>query len=310
MLHAVIGRMLGFAIGTLAPKWLVWAFAKHFIAGPTKQEAFERVKLLNKRGFFASVDYSGEEVLDSSEILKAKLEYLALIEGIKERKLWADVSLKLSHFGLFKNHLPLREEYPIYLLGCEAVEAIARKAKESGPTSVGLTVWIDAERLDWRRGAWLYAMQTLKRYDNIGICIQAYAPDAVEFLEEQILRGWRGSVRVCKGAYRELKHEVLIGKALEENFIELCELVLKRDLWLQIATHDEKLIRRIGGYGPREHGMLLGVNPELAMQLATEGKNVKIYIPYGEDPKGYVARRLAERPEYILLPFRRHNRSR
>ena len=51
--------------------------------------------------------------------------------------------------------------------------------------------------------------------------------------------------------------------------------------------------------------MLLGVNPELAERLVAEGKNVKIYTPYGEDPRGYVARRIAERPEYILLPFRR-----
>lgn len=305
MLKEALGSALGFVVGKILPERILWIFARRFIVGSTKREALGRIRFLNRRGFFTSVDYIGEEVLDSNEIRKAKLEYLALIDGIKELKLWADISLKLSHFGLFENQLPLHEEYSIYRLGREAVEAIARKAKESGPTSVGMTVWIDAERLDWRKYAWRFAMQALKRYDNVGICIQAYAPDAVGFLEEQIRKGWRGSVRVCKGAYRESKHEVLTGQALEENFIELCELVLKRGLWLQIATHDEKLIRRIGGFGPREHGMLLGVNPELAERLVAEGKNVKIYTPYGEDPRGYVARRIAERPEYILLPFRR-----
>lgn len=308
MLSAIAGRTLGFMVGKLSPNWLIWPLAKHFIAGRELYSALGTAKRLNKKGFLVSIDYIGEEVTDCNEIQRVKLEYLGLLGTMERRNISGDISLKLSHFGLFPNHLPLREDYQVFRLGCEAIEAIVAKAKESGPTAVGLTVWIDAECLDWRKSAWSYAIQMRRRYNNIGICIQAYAPDAVYFLEAQIRKGWRGSVRVCKGAYREPNHAVLTGRALEENFIELCELVLKNDLWLQIATHDEKLVRRIGGFGPREHGMLLGVNTELAERLVTEGRNVKIYTPYGQDPKGYVARRIAERPEYILLPFRRHNR--
>jgi proline dehydrogenase len=53
-----------------------------------------------------------------------------------------------------------------------------------------------------------------------------------------------------------------------------------------------------------EFQMLYGVRPEAQRRLAQEGYTVRAYVPYGQDWYPYLTRRIAERPENLLLVLR------
>jgi proline dehydrogenase len=53
-----------------------------------------------------------------------------------------------------------------------------------------------------------------------------------------------------------------------------------------------------------EFQMLYGVRPEAQRRLAQEGYTVRAYVPYGKDWYPYLTRRIAERPENLLLVLR------
>lgn len=303
-LKEAAARTLGFATANILPEQLVWFFARRFIAGKDIRSAVQHAEALNREGFSVSIDYIGEECNDPYDILNAKTEYIKLINAMHANKVNGDISLKLSHFGLLQDTV-LRKTRSV---GRNAFRTIIQHAawKE-------INVWIDAERLDWRDKTWHIATGYSPIHAGLGVCIQAYAPDAWEFLSEKIKSGWRGPVRVCKGAYREPRYELFVGHALEENFMELCWLSLENNFRLQIATNDDKLADKIYEVGkmaygikPYECAMLLGANPAGAKRLVDAGYRVKIYTPYGTDFKGYVARRIAERPQYVFLPFRKN----
>lgn len=302
MLSAITGRALGFIVGKLSPNWLVRSLARRFIAGRDIYSALGVAERLNKAGSSVSLDYIGEEVTACKEIQAVKLEYLNLLGRMTGRNVRGDISLKLSHLGILHNAAPCC----VFGCGEKVLGTILAYA-----SAANIRVWVDAERLDWREDTW-YIVSTYPKYHQwIGMRIQAYAADASKFLEEQIRKGWQGAIGVCKGAYREPQSRLVQGEALRKNFITLCEIAIRHNLPLQIDTHDEELAAEAEsaiGDAPHEHGLLLGVNEPFLRFLRDTEERVNIYLPYGRDIKGYIARRVAERPEYILLPFQRHNR--
>src|SRR5215210_4008609 len=79
-------------------------FAKRFVAGETLAEAVEVVRALNARGISASLDLLGESVSNEREARAARDEYLRILDRIRETKLNANVSLKLTAMGLDIDH--------------------------------------------------------------------------------------------------------------------------------------------------------------------------------------------------------------
>ena len=298
MLKEALGSVLGFAVGKILPERILWIFARRFIAGKDEVSALDLVRELNKDGFRVSLDYIGEHHSFCEEIARARSEYTHIIAEIKRQGIDGDISLKLSQLGL------LQDEFSTGVLsaGLCAFGAIVNTARENG-----VRVFIDAEELKWRETTWDLVRSWAENYQNIGIRIQAYAKDAPEFFARQLREGWKGPTGVCKGAYREARSLVVAGQSLRENFIELCRLAANSGIPLQIDTHDEELALEVElaiGDAPHEHGLLRGVAPAFAGMLRNTGETVNIYTPYGSDYKAYVVRRVAEHPEYILLPFR------
>jgi proline dehydrogenase len=85
------------------------------------------------------------------------------------------------------------------------------------------------------------------------------------------------------------------------------ELLLKSGIYHGVATHDPKMIEGTLRFVkeekiPREtfeFQMLYGVRRDLQRQLAREGFNMRVYVPYGKHWYPYFMRRLAERPANI-----------
>src|SRR5579859_1414707 len=75
-------------------------FARRFVAGEELSEALAVVQTLNARGISASLDLLGESVYSEADAKAAGATYLTMLDRIHERRLDANVSLKLTALGL------------------------------------------------------------------------------------------------------------------------------------------------------------------------------------------------------------------
>jgi proline dehydrogenase len=117
-------------------------------------------------------------------------------------------------------------------------------------------------------------------------------------------------VRLCKGAYNEPADVAFPKKAdVDRNYAKLAALLLREGTYPGIATHDARLIEFVKRYAA-SHGiapdkfefqMLYGVRRELQTDLAQQGYNMRVYVPYGQEWYPYFMRRLAERPANVLF---------
>jgi proline dehydrogenase len=138
--------------------------------------------------------------------------------------------------------------------------------------------------------------------------LQAYLKRTPADLDRMIALGAR--VRLCKGAYNEpadIAYKEM--PVIRSSYLRLAESLLTRGVYPGIATHDERVIEAIRAYVAEhniartsfEFQMLYGIRPELQRRLATEGYNVRIYVPYGTHWAGYFYRRIMERRENALF---------
>jgi proline dehydrogenase len=156
-----------------------------------------------------------------------------------------------------------------------------------------------------------YTQRTLDAFEtvwnegwrDIGVVLQSYMKRSEADVGRMNEIGAR--VRLCKGAYAEPQKVAFQERdEVDENFIFLMNLLLKKGTYPAIATHDDSLIHatvnfaRAEGIGSDafEFQMLHGVRRDLQKQLLAEGFRVRVYIPFGESWYPYLMRRLAERP--------------
>jgi proline dehydrogenase len=156
--------------------------------------------------------------------------------------------------------------------------------------------------------ATLDVFQTLRRrYDNVGIVLQAALRRTEEDVRQAVARGDR--VRLCKGAYKE--PATLAYTAMDDvraSFRRCARLLLDGGHHPAIATHDESLVRDTLAYAaekgvaPRtfEFQMLYGLRPRRWDELVAAGHHVRIYVPYGTHWFPYFYRRLRERKENVF----------
>ena len=265
--------------------------AQHVVAGTNLQEAIESVRALNEQGIACTIDCLGEFVTDEAIATKAKEEILALIEAIHTEELNAHLSLKPTQLGL-----------DIDIDFCyDNLREIVERADE-----YGIFVNFDMEDSPRLQLTFDLLEELQKSFKNVGTVIQAYlhrAKDDTETLKDSRLR-------IVKGAYKETEDIAYQDKLdIDINFIELIEYHLAHGNFTSIATHDHNIIKHVK-YFVEEHQiakdkfefqMLYGFRKDLQLELAQEGYNVCVYVPYGKDWYGYFMRRLAERPQNVNL---------
>jgi proline dehydrogenase len=147
-----------------------------------------------------------------------------------------------------------------------------------------------------------------KRYPNVGTVVQTMlyrTPSDVEILIEQGVR-----VRLVKGAYMEQPTVAFPKKEdVDEQYLRLTQRLLERGVYPALATHDEKLIAMAKRYAQEkqisharfEFQMLYGIRRDLQERLASDGYNVRTYVPYGSQWYPYLTRRMAERPANLMF---------
>ncbi len=276
----------------IVPKSIVGMIAKPYVAGTTIQSAISKAMVLNAAGFSTTVDILGEFVTKLEKCDATVAEYKMLLDAIHKNKVNATVSLKLTHIGLA---LDIEQAW-------KNLQTILEHAN-----SYGISVTIDMENSPYTDTTLKFYHKAREVTENVRTVIQAYL-----FRSEKDMDGLHklgAKLRLCKGIYKESESIAFQEfDEVRENYIKLAEKYLLRGGYLGLATHDLEIIQRIVDFIDRnqipteqyEFQSLLGVPIMKTLQkLLDDGRNVRIYIPYGEQWFEYCKRRLKENPDIV-----------
>jgi proline dehydrogenase len=290
-----VNKLMVFALQRL-PKSMVKPVAMRYIAGEKLEDATRVVRRLNARKMMATIDVLGEDVSTEEESLRAAQAGRRVLEAIQEEGLEANLSVKLTQFGL-----RIAENFCY-----ENIRGILEIAR-----GYHNFVRIDMEDSSLAtRTLDLYERLRGEGLENAGVVIQAYLRRSEEDVKKLIRT--RANVRLVKGIYVE--PESIAFRDREEirmNYLRLLKLLLGAGAYVGIATHDELLIegayrniRELSlpptGY---EFQMLYGVRERLRDRVVADGHRMRIYVPFGEQWHSYSFRRFQENPRiacYIL----------
>ena len=272
----------------VVPRSVVRRVAAPYIAGSTLDDARRVVAELNAAGMRATVDVLGEEIARPDEAETMADAYGDALAAIATDTLDANVSIKLTGFGL-----KLDEG-----LCHRLVFALVEQAEKHG-TFVRLDME-DSSTTDATLE--LYRALRAAGHDGVGVVLQAALRRTPSDIEA--LAGLAPSVRLCKGIYLEPASVAHQGfEEIRSSFVTCLEALLAGTGRVAIATHDEWLLEqalaRVDGVdaGRYELQMLLGVRTDRARRLVREGHPLRIYVPYGERWYEYSLRRLQENPK-------------
>ena len=270
--------------------------SERFVAGETLAEALAVAKKVNSEGISVTLDHLGENVTSAEEAAASRDEYIRALERIHAAGLNANVSIKLTQFGM-----DLGEE-----ICADNVERLVQVA-------AGLNNFV---RVDMESSA--YTDRTLRlvtalhaRHKAVGAVIQAYLRRSDADIERLCRLGIR--VRLCKGAYLELPRVAFERKAdVDSNFVRLMKILLESGVYPAIATHDVAIITETERFAAArsiptssfEFQMLYGIRRDIQKRLVSQGYRLRLYIPYGKAWYPYFMRRLAERPANLLFLLR------
>jgi proline dehydrogenase len=270
------------------PRSVVRRVAAPYIAGPTLDDARRVVSGLNAAGMRATVDVLGEEIAEPHEAEAIAQSYHAALEAIAADGLDANVSIKLTGFGL-----KVDPELCRTLVGELVRDADAR----------GIFVRIDMEDSSTTDDALgLYRSLREEGRDRVGVVLQAALRRTLDDIEA--LAPLQPSVRLCKGIYLEPPSVAFQEfEAIRASFVACLDALLATGARTAIATHDEWLLERtlerVAGLDRDafELQMLLGVRGARARELVAAGYPLRVYVPYGRQWYEYSLRRLQENPK-------------
>ena len=264
-----------------------------FVAGENIDEADAAIRELNAHGCTASFDHLNESVASAAETEEEVREYLRILASIDETGIRSNVSIKLTQFGLgIDPELAYKNARVV-------VEEAARR---------GNFVRVDMEQSSVKNST----IDIFKRLraefglNDVGIVLQSYLRQTYDDAQELLAIPAR--IRICKGAYNELPDVAFPDKKdVDDNYVRVMKLLLSSGTYHGIATHDPRMIEATVAFAEQEKiakdtfefQMLYGVRRDLQEQLARDGYNMRVYVPYGKHWYPYFMRRLAERPANI-----------
>jgi proline dehydrogenase len=266
---------------------------RRFVAGVDTADAVRVARELGTDGRQITVDYLGEDTLDSAQAQWTVRAYQSILSSLESEGLarGADVSVKLSAVGQL---LPSDGKE----IALENAISICESAK-----AVGATVTLDMED-HTTTDSTLDALRTLRGdFPWVGAVVQAYLRRTEADCRD--LAGPDSRVRLCKGAYAEPSSVAFQQKSeVDKSYVRCLRILMEGKGYPMVASHDPRIIaiaeRMVheSSRTPKDHEfqMLYGIRPEEQSRLAQEGNTMRVYVPYGNQWYGYFMRRLAERP--------------
>ncbi|QEX21423.1 bifunctional protein PutA [Hypericibacter adhaerens] len=297
---------------------------RQFVMGRTIEEALDRARILEKKGFRYSYDMLGEAARTMADAERYDRAYQQAIRAIGTAAKGRGpiespgISVKLSALH------PRYEFAKSVRVMTELVPRLVRLAQMAKEAGIGFTVDAEeAERLDLSLDV-IEAVAgdpTLKGWNGFGLAIQAYQKrcfDLIDALADMARRHQRRlMVRLVKGAYwdSEIKqsqerglrgYPVFTRKLSTDVSYIACARKLLADpaaFYPQFATHNAHTLAAVleiaGNATDFEFQRLHGMGDALYEEVIppeTLGRAVRIYAPVGshEDLLAYLVRRLLE----------------
>ena len=264
-----------------------------FVAGETIDEAVNYIRQINTENCTATFDHLNESVGSEAEAEAEVVEYLNILEKISETKIRSNVSIKLTQFGLgLDPELAYRNARRVVEEAHKRGNFVRVDMEDSAVTQVTIDIF---KRL-----------RAEFDLNTVGIVLQSYLRRT--YADAQELVKLPARIRICKGAYHEPPEVAFPDKKdVDANYVKVMQLLLSSGTYHGIATHDPKMIDATVDFAQREgigkekfeFQMLFGVRRDLQRQLARDGFNMRIYVPYGKHWYPYFMRRLAERPANV-----------
>ncbi|OZM78461.1 proline dehydrogenase family protein [Pseudonocardia sp. MH-G8] len=273
------------------------ALVGRFVAGTTLDQAVATARRITVDRL-VTVDHLGEDTTDRDRADANVAAYRALLhrlgdEGLADR---VEVSVKLSAFG---QRLPRDGEK----IALESARQVCEAA-----AAVGTTVTVDMED-HTTTDATLQAVRDLRvDFPWLGAVLQSQLRRTEGDCRD--LAGPGSRVRLCKGAYDEPESAAFRRTdEVDRSYVRCLKVLMAGDGLPMVATHDPRLVAitrhlaQRAGRSARDYElqMLYGVRPRAQADLAAEGQQIRVYLPYGTEWFGYFMRRLAERPANLAF---------
>jgi len=281
----------------LLPKSLVKRFAMRYIAGEGLDDAVRVVKDINSKQLMGTMDVLGENISTREESMAAVRECEEVLHSINKHTLDANLSIKLTQFGLKIGQEFCRSNVKRLLEIASGYNHFVRIDMEDSSTT--------SETLE------MYGRLRSEGFENVGVVIQANMRRSEEDVRRLVSR--KANIRLCKGAY--IEPEAIAFKGKEEtrlNYLKLLRMLLKGKCYVGIATHDDFLIdaayQTIQGMNLQpsdyEFQMLYGVKSKLRDKIVADGHRLRVYVPFGRYWYAYSIRRFKENPQMVRYVFR------
>jgi proline dehydrogenase len=268
--------------------------SKRFVPGEDVSDFLRAASEANALELEVTGNYLGEAEHDERTARDAVGAYMQILDGIVEKGLKGNISVKPTQVGLeigkefFKDNL----------------RQLLDKAKETG-----VFIRWDMESSEWTQ-ATLDPFEDLwaEGYRNMGTVLQSYLFRTMDDARRMNELGVR--VRMCKGAYAEPPEVAFQEKSeVDQNYVDVAKALMADGNYPALATHDDEIIESLKEFATAEaigkdrfeFQMLHGVRRDLQQQLRSEGYNVRVYVPFGISWYPYLMRRLAERPANMLF---------
>ena len=280
----------------LLPRSVVKRFAMRYIAGEGLDDAIRVVREINLRKMTGTMDVLGENVSTREESLAAVRECEEVLHSIQKNHLDANLSIKLTQFGLKMDDVFCYSNVTRLLEIASGYNNFVRiDMEDSSTTSATLK---------------LYEKLRSNGFSNVGVVIQANMRRSLEDVQKLI--PMKANIRLCKGAY--LEPESIAFKNREEirfSYLKLLKMLLEGRCYVGIATHDDFLTGSADQYIQKmnlaktdyEFQMLHGVRTKLRDQIVAHGHRLRVYVPFGRYWYAYSIRRFKENPQILRYVF-------
>ena len=284
---------------------LPFVLASRFVAGETLDSALPAVNELNAKGLHAALDLLGEHVHDREVAEESRDAYIDLVHtlaDLSDSGLRNRISIKLSMMGQM-----IDEDFCL-----DNLRQLLDVARERD-----MFVRLDMEGSDLTQSTLDIFETVYPDYpDHVGPVLQAMLKRTDRDIDRMCELG--ASVRLCKGAYGEpasIAYQDM--DVIRARYLDYMERLLQHTQYSGIATHDDSLINatkafaRTNDISPEdfEFQMLYGLRDETQEQMARDGYNMMVYVPYGTEWFPYFYRRLRERKENVFFILRNLFRS-
>lgn len=276
---------------------LPFFLASRFVAAENIDSALPIVEELNARGLHVTLDLLGEYVKDRDVALAALGTYTRLLHTLAGRTSDPNISIKLSMLGQ-------KIDYDFGLANLKTLLALAKEK--------GVFVRLDMEGSDITESTLsMFEAVYPEHGEHVGVVLQAYLKRTARDVERMC--ALKARVRLCKGAYKE-PAEIAYQKMdeIRAHYVDYMQALITHARYPGIATHDDLLIDATKRFVAEkavsreafEFQMLYGIRTDTQAEIAGEGYNMRVYVPYGTDWYPYFSRRLRERKENVWFVVR------